>query len=39
MSAMIIPVILMAVGFGLAIRPALRHDADLPVSHTGKARR
>ena len=27
----------MCVGFGLAIRPALQHDADLPVSHTGKA--
>lgn len=24
---------------GALIRPALNHDAELPVSHTGKARR
>lgn len=26
------------VGFMLAIRPALAHDANLPVSHTGRRR-
>lgn len=37
MSAMIIPVILMAVYALLNIPAAIRHDNDLPVSHTGKA--
>ena len=31
--------ILALVAVGTAIRPALRHDAELPISHTGKARR
>jgi hypothetical protein len=29
MSAMIIPVICLCVGFGLAIRPAIEHDREL----------
>ena len=29
MSFMIIPVICMCVGFGLAIRPAIEHDRNL----------
>lgn len=33
---MIIVCIALCVSFGLAIRPALRYDADLPISHTGK---
>ena len=36
---MIILVIALTVFFGLAIRPAVQHDNDLPVSHTGKATR
>jgi hypothetical protein len=39
MSAMIIPVILMAVIALLSIPAAFRHDADLPISHTGKERK
>jgi hypothetical protein len=36
---MIIVVIAMAVTAALAIRPALEHDRDLPISVTGKARK
>jgi hypothetical protein len=36
---MIIPVILMAVYALLSLPAAIRHDADLPVSHTGKERK
>jgi hypothetical protein len=36
---MIIPVICMAVTAALMIRPAIRHDNDLPISHTGKERK
>lgn len=39
MSFMIIPVIVLWVAFGLAIPSAIRHDADLPVSVTGKAKK
>lgn len=31
--------ILALVAVGMRIPAALRHDADLPVSHTGKARK
>lgn len=31
-------VVALAVGFMLAFRPALQHDADLPVSVTGRRR-
>ena len=27
--------ILLLIGFGLAIRPAIQHDNDQPVHHTG----
>jgi len=36
---MIILVTAMCVGFGLAIRPAIRHDQDQPISVTGKAKK
>ncbi len=39
MSAMIIPVILMAVYALISIPAAIRHDNDLPVSVTGKERK
>jgi len=39
MSAMIIPVIVMAVTAALMIRPAIRHDQDQPISVTGKKRK
>jgi hypothetical protein len=32
---MILLVLTLAVGFGLAIRPAIQHDNDQPVHHTG----
>jgi hypothetical protein len=32
MSFMIIPVICLMVGFGLAIRPAIQHDNDQPIT-------
>ena len=35
---MIILVIALTVFFGLLIRPAIAHDNDLPVSHTGKSK-
>jgi hypothetical protein len=35
-TALILAAAVMAATF---IRPALRHDADLPISHTGKARK
>lgn len=34
---MILLVLAAAIGWGLAIRPALAHDNELPVSVTGKA--
>lgn len=37
MSAFLL--LLALIGFGTAIAPALRHDAELPISHTGKARK
>jgi len=37
MNALIL--ILLLVPVGLMIRPAIRHDNDLPVSHTGKERK
>lgn len=36
---MTILVLAAAVMAAVFIRPALRHDAELPVSHTGKARK
>lgn len=37
MNALIL--LLATVGAGLMIRPAIRHDNDQPISHTGKARK
>ena len=36
---MTIAVLAAAVILAAFIRPALRHDAELPISHTGKARK
>lgn len=39
MGAEILPVLLLFIGFGLAIRPALAHDQEQPIQVTGKARK
>ena len=38
-GAEVLPVLLLLIVFGLAIRPAIHHDNEQPVSATGKARR
>lgn len=36
MTAEILPALLLLIGFGLAIRPALAHDAEQPISYRRK---
>ena len=39
MGAEVLPALLLLIGFGLAIGPAIQHDNEQPIQVTGKARK